>query len=104
MMRRSAVLALFVTRSLVSRALTMRVMVGGRTCSASASWPRVMGPAKTMTERAERRAALRPDDASLRRRLRNRWMAAEWRAWAVESASRWRGVDIDGGVHDKSLA
>ena len=54
-----------------------REIVGGRTCSAAASSPIVTGPAKTMTESADRRGAERPEALSSRRSLRRRWMAAE---------------------------
>jgi hypothetical protein len=66
-----------VTRPCTSSARTRRVIVGGRTCSAVASSPRVSGPAKTTTERAESRGPLNPVRASSRRRRRSRWIVAE---------------------------
>jgi ankyrin repeat protein len=65
----------------------MRVMVGGRTCSAAARSPREMGPRKTTTERAERRGPLSPLAASVLRSERSRWIAAEWRRSAAAVAT-----------------
>ena len=76
------------TRPWRSRSLTRREIVGGRTCSAAASSPIVTGPPKTMTERADRRGAERPEALSSRRSLRSKWMAAEWRRSA--SSRFWR--------------
>ena len=70
-----------------SKAFTIRVIVGGRTCSASASLPNVMGPLKTITERAESRGAVKPLDSSTRRRVRSRRIAVECRSSARFSGS-----------------
>ena len=58
---------------------TKRVIVGGRTCSAAARAPSVIGPPKTITDNADSCGAGSPAASSSRRRRRNRWMAAEWR-------------------------
>ena len=56
----------------------MRVIVGGRTCSASASSPRVINPLCTTTESADKRGAVKPMEASVRRRPRSKRSAVEW--------------------------
>src|SRR5450759_4319367 len=78
-------------------------MVGGLTCSAVASWPRVMGPPKTTTESAESRGAESPLASSSLRRWRRRWIAAEWSWSASASASRSRLRDVTHEADDVSL-
>ena len=56
---------------------TSFVIVGGSTCSIRASSPMRFGPAKTRTDRTERRGAEMPSASSSTRRRRKRWMAAE---------------------------
>jgi len=46
-------------RRLFSSPVTMRLMVGGFTCSAAASWPSVIGPPKTSTDSARAGPGLR---------------------------------------------
>lgn len=62
----------------------MRLMVGGRTCSASASSPSDLGPPKTRTESAESWAGPTPLSRSRMRSRRSKWMAAEW-SWSAMS-------------------
>ncbi len=60
-----------------SSAAMMRVMVGGRTCSAAASSVSVNGPPKTTTDSADSRGAGSPLAASSRLTRRRRWIATE---------------------------
>ena len=53
----------------------MRVIVGGVTCSASASFPRLSGPPKTTTDRAESAGPPSPDAVSSRATRRRTWIA-----------------------------
>lgn len=85
------------TRRLRARPATMRLIVGGLTCSAAASSPSVFAPPKTSTERAERRAGPSPVEISSLRTRRSRWMAAECRASANATIS---GLISCGGVVD----
>ena len=84
--------ATYPSRSMPS---TRRVMVGGSTCSASASSPTRRGPAKTSTDSAESRGAEIPSASSSTRRRRNRWIAAECRRSATASTSRVGEVGLD---------
>lgn len=62
----------------------MRLIVGGRTCSASASSPSDLGPPKTRTESAESWAGPIPLSRSRMRNRRRRWIAEEW-SWSASS-------------------
>jgi len=75
------------TRYSFSRPVTIRVIVGGLTCSARARAPSVRGPPKTTTERAESRGAESPLASSSFRSCRSKWIAAEWSWSASNSAS-----------------
>lgn len=68
----------------------MRVIVGGRTCSAVASSVSVRGPPKTSTDSADSCAGGTPVAGSSRRTCRKAWIAAEWKlsAASIDSA-RW---------------
>ncbi len=68
----SSALRFFVTSPCSASASTMRVIVGGRTCSAVARSPSATGPANTITDKADKRGAVNPLAASSRRSLRNR--------------------------------
>ena len=59
-----------------SSACTRRDIVGAETCSARARRPTVVGPPKTSTESADRRAAVSPLSSSTRRTRRSTWIAA----------------------------
>lgn len=68
---------------------TIRLMVGGRTCSASASSPSDLGSPNTSTESAESCAGPMPLSRSRTRSRRRRWMAAEcnWSARSMVAGS-----------------
>jgi hypothetical protein len=74
----------------------MRLMVGGRTCSASASSPSDLGPLKTRTERAESWAGPMPLSRSRTRSRRSRRMAAE-RSWSATSVAATSSADTSLG-------
>ena len=76
--RRSSGSGPVVTSPSFASSCTRRVMLGGFTCSASASAPSERGPPKTSTESAESFGAERPLAASLVLRRRSRWIAIEW--------------------------
>jgi len=83
--RRSVSSLLFLTSPCSSNAFTIRVIVGGRTCSASASSPSVTGPANTITDSADSRGEFIPLAPSALRTLRSKPIAAECSASAVAS-------------------
>src|SRR5687767_13317502 len=60
-------------------------MVGGFTCSAAASCPRVSGPPKTTTESADNRGEVIPIASSSRRSRRRSPIAAEW-SWSARAS------------------
>jgi len=75
------------TRPARTRLATMRLMVGGRTCSASASSPNDRGPPpSTSTDSADSCAGPMPLSRSRTRSRRSRWMAAECSRSAVRKA------------------
>ena len=71
---------------------TVRVIVGGVTRSASASFPRLSGPPKTTTDRAESAGPPSPEAVSSRATRRRTWMAAEWRRSA---SSVWLDIEMN---------
>jgi len=71
-LRPSRAFFFFATSPCCASASTIRVIVGGRTCSAAARSPSVTGPANTTTDSADSRGAFNPLAASSRRNLRNR--------------------------------
>src|SRR4029077_2979310 len=76
------------TRPARTSPATMRLIVGGRTCSASASSPSDRrAPPTTRTDRAESCAGPPPLSRSRTRSRRNRWMAAECSRSAVSKVS-----------------
>src|ERR1700676_4366552 len=79
------------TRWLRAKPPTIRLIVGGFTCSAAASSPRVFGPPKTSTDSAERRAGPSPVRTSCLRTRRSRWRAAECSRSAITSTSGFIG-------------
>ncbi len=83
--RRSSASRVFLTNPCTSNAFTIRVIVGGRTCSASANSPSVIGPANTITDNADSRAEFNPLDPSTLRTLRSKPIAAACSASAVAS-------------------
>jgi hypothetical protein len=78
------------TKPACSRPATMRLIVGGRTCSASASSLSDLGPPKTKTESADSCAGPTPLSRSRARSRRKRWMAAECSLSAISTG--WRAA------------
>jgi hypothetical protein len=66
-------------------------MVGGFTCSAAASVPIVIGPAKASTDSADSCAPVTPEAASSLRTKRNRRIAAAC-SWSATCSVRIDGV------------
>jgi hypothetical protein len=81
--RRSAVSVVLCASRWRTRPSTIRLIVGGLTCSASASSPIVLGPMKVKIDRAESWAGPTPDLTSSARRTRSTRIDAPWTASAT---------------------